>query len=238
MTPDRILRAMEATWPPASARDADGFRLRDGQGGGQRVSSATALGPVTDAQIDAAEHAMRDMDQTPLFQLRPGDDAIDAMLDARGYTKRDETVMYHLPIAALTDKPIPRVTAFTIWEPLAIMNDIWATDGIGPSRRAVMARAKLKAGVFGRWNDKPAGAAFAAVDDEVCMVHGLVVLPDQRRQGVAEWIMRRAAFWAQDQGATLMTVLCVADNAPANALYRALGFTEAGRYHYRAFVQT
>lgn len=238
MTPDRILRAMEATWPPAAARDKDGFRLREGQGGGQRVSSATALGTVTDAQIDAAEQAMRNMGQTPLFQLRPGDAALDAILDARGYTRRDETVMYHLSITALTDKPIPRVTAFTIWEPLAIMNDIWATDGIGPSRRDVMARAKVKAGVFGRWNDKPAGAAFAAVDDEVCMVHGLVVLPDQRRQGVAEWIMRRAAFWAQDQGATEMTVLCVADNAAANALYRALGFTEVGRYHYRALIQT
>lgn len=238
MTPDRILRAMEATWPAAAARDEGGFRLREGQGGGQRVSSATALGPVTDAEIDLAEQAMHDMDQTPLFQLRPGDAALDAMLDTRGYSKRDETVMYHLPIAALTDKAIPRVTAFTIWEPLAIMNDIWATDGIGPSRRAVMARAKLKVGVFGRWNDKPAGAAFAAVDEDVCMVHGLVVLPDQRRQGVAEWMMRRAAFWAKDQGATQMTVLCVADNAPANALYRALGFTEAGRYHYRALIQS
>ena len=236
MTPDRIMQAVQATWPPAAVREADGFCLRDGGGGGQRVSAATALGDVTPAQVEAAERAMQDAGQTALFQLRPGDEALDAMLEARGYTRRDETVMYHMPLEGLTDKPIPRVTAFTIWEPLAIMNDIWATDGIAESRRAVMARAKVKAGVFGRWNDKPAGAAFVAVDGDVAMVHGLVVLPEQRRQGVAEWIMRRAAFWSQTQGATQMAVLCVADNVGANALYRALGFVEAGRYHYRALI--
>lgn len=238
MTPERMMQVTQATWPPAAIREVDGFCLRDGQGGGQRVSAATALGQVTEKQVITAERAMLDAGQTALFKCRPGDDALDAMLDARGYIRRDETVMYHAPLAPLTDRPIPRVTAFTIWDPLAIMNDIWATDGIGESRRAVMARAAVKTGVFARWNEKPAGAAFAAVDGEVCMVHGLVVLPFQRRQGVAEWMMRRAAFWAQDHGATQMAVLCVADNVPANALYRALGFAEVGRYHYRALTQT
>jgi len=65
------------------------------------------------------------------------------------------------------------------------------------------------------------------------MVHGVVVLPHQRRQGVADWMMRRAAFWGQAQGATHISVLCVAANDGANALYRRLGFAQVGGYHYR-----
>jgi GNAT superfamily N-acetyltransferase len=65
------------------------------------------------------------------------------------------------------------------------------------------------------------------------LVHAVEVLPHQRRQGVAQWMMRRAAFWGKAQGAHHLAVLCVAQNKGANALYRALGFAVAGRYHYR-----
>ena len=176
---------------------------------------------------------MRARGQKPLFQVRSEGSPLESALEARGYAARDETLLYILPIEKLTDMPIPRVTAFEIWEPLAIINDIWATDGIGPERLAVMERAKTKTSVLARWNEKPGGAAFVGLHDNIAMVHGLVVLPHQRRQGVAQWIMRRAAFWGQARGAAHISVLCVAQNEGANALYRALGFAQVGRYHYR-----
>lgn len=228
-----LFSASEGTWPAARAWQQDGFTLRDGQGGGQRVSAATALGPVSDAQIDAAEEAMRAIGQRPIFCERGDTPDLDAALAARGYAVKDSTLVYVLPIERLTDRPIPRVTAFTIWEPLAIMKEIWATDGVGPARLAVMERAACKTGVLARWNEKPGGVAFAAVHQKICMVHAVVVLPHQRRQGVADWIMRAAAFWGQAQGATHLSVLCVEANEPGNALYRALGFEQVGRYHYR-----
>ncbi|MEM6303761.1 MAG: GNAT family N-acetyltransferase [Pseudomonadota bacterium] len=235
MTPDmaRIMQAVEATWPPARAWDVGPFRVRDGQGGGQRVSAATAEGVVTEPELRAAEQAIQGLGQTPLFQCRGEGSALEQLLQDHGYTPRDETVIYAAPITALTDKAIPRVTAFPIWEPLAIMKDIWATDGIGPSRLAVMHRAACKSGILGRWNEKPAGAAFVGVHQHIAMVHGLVVLPEQRRQGMADWLMRAAAHWAAGQGAAWMAVLCVAANAPANGLYQSLGFAPVGRYHYR-----
>jgi ribosomal protein S18 acetylase RimI-like enzyme len=228
-----LFAASEATWPAARRWEQDGFTLRDGKGGGQRVSAATANGPVTDAQITAAETAMRDMGQRPIFCERGDTPELDAALDRRGYAIKDPTTLYVLPIERLTDTPIPRVTAFAIWEPLAIMNEIWATDGIGPARLDVMARAARKTAVLARWNEKPAGAAFVGFHEGICMVHGLVVLPHQRRQGVAEWLMRRAAFLGQSEGASHIAVLCVTENVGANALYRALGFEAVGGYHYR-----
>lgn len=229
----RYFEASEQTWPAARRWDHGPFTLRDGKGGGQRVSAATASGAPSDAEITAAETAMQQAGQRPLFMMRGDTPELDAALERRGYTVKDPTVVYTLPIAQLTDVPIPRVTAFDIWEPLAIMDEIWATDGIGPERRAVMARTECKTGILSRWNEKPAGAAFAAVHADVCMVHGVVVLPHQRRQGVAEWMMRRAAFWGQAQGAAEISVLCVRANTGANALYQSLGFAEVGGYHYR-----
>jgi GNAT superfamily N-acetyltransferase len=223
----------EATWPPARRWDEGPWTLRDGAGGGKRVSAATARRCATAEDVSVAEDAMRGMDQRPLFMIREGDEALDALLDARGYELIDEVILYTAPIETLIDLPIPPVTCFHIWEPLAIMTEIWAKGGVGPERLEVMGRAQTKTGILARWNEKPAGVAFAGVSGDVAMVHAVEVLPHQRKQGVAEWMMRAAAFWAAKEGAREIAVLCVTSNKPANALYIKLGFTPAGTYHYR-----
>jgi len=230
MTPDAatLIDVCEATWPPARHWQQQGWTLRDGAGGGKRVSAATGSGDIAEA-----EAAMRAMNQPALFMIRTGDGALDSELAARGYDRIDEVQLYVTPIATLTDVPVPRVTCFSIWEPLAIMADIWRQGGIGPARLDVMSRAACKTGILARWNEKPAGVAFAGVDRNIAMVHAVEVLPHQRKQGVAEWMMRAAAFWGAGQGATHLAVLCVTANKPANALYAKLGFTPVGTYHYR-----
>lgn len=223
----------EATWPPARRLDVGPWICRDGQHGGKRVSAATANGPIQDADIPQAETAMRQIGQTPLFMIREGEELLDGLLDARGYALIDKVLLYATPVEKLMDTPIPRVTAFCIWEPLAIMAEIWAKGGIGSARLDVMSRAKTKTGILARWNEQPAGVAFAGVHGSTAMVHAVEVLPHQRRMGVANWMMRAAAFWAADQGATHLSVICVEENASANALYAKLGFDVVGRYHYR-----
>jgi N-acetylglutamate synthase len=221
----------EATWPSARKWQQNGWTLRDGAGGGKRVSAATRAGPGAD--IAVAEAAMRGMDQPPLFMLREGEEDLDAALEARGYAVVDPVNIHVCPVAQLTDIPLPRVSAFAIWEPLAIMKEIWAQGGIGPARLAVMERAAHKTAIFGRWNERPGGVAFTAIHQGRCMVHAVEVLPEQRRNGLAAWMMRRAAFWAAEQGADTMAVLCIQANAGANALYSSLGFEIVGQYHYR-----
>jgi GNAT superfamily N-acetyltransferase len=235
MTPtaQALYDVCEATWPPARVWEQDGWTLRDGAGGGKRVSAATLA--QESATIDAAETAMRDMGQTPLFMIRKGEGDLDQALEARGYTVIDPVVMYVLPIEVLMRVPVPRVTAFLIWEPLAIMHEIWARGGIGPKRWDVMSRAKIKTGILARWNEKPAGTAFAGVHNGVCMVHAVEVLPGQRKQGVGGWIMRAAAFWGAGQGASHIAVLTTVANEGANRLYSSLGFDVAGHYHYRQY---
>ena len=155
-----LLAALEATWPAAGVSEVAGVRLLDGAGGGKRVSAARATGPVTPAVIDKAEAAMRARSDRPLFMIRPGDEALDAALDARGYAVVDPTVLMAAPVAALAAPPAP-ITLFPVWPPLQIMRDIWTENGIDAARQAVMERAPApKTALIARVADRAAGVAF------------------------------------------------------------------------------
>lgn len=228
-----LFEAIDATWPAARQFTSGPWILRDGRGGGKRVSAATAVQPVDAEAITFAENEMRALRQPPLFMLRAADEILDRALEQRGYQIVDPVAVLTCPIANLTDQPIPPVTTFVIWEPLAIMAEIWAADGIGPARLEVMRRAKTKTSILARNRQKPAGTAFVAVHGDIAMVHAVEVVEAHRRAGIAGWIMRQAAFWAQEHGATEMAVLCTKANTPALRLYSGLGFETAAQYHYR-----
>lgn len=234
LTDPKYYAVVEATWPTAAKRQLGPITLREGQGGGSRVSAASVEGSATEAEIEAAEQAMRAMGQDCLFMIRDGQDDLDAQLGARGYRVKDPVNLWVCPIEKLMDVEIPRVTTFALWSPLEIQREIWIAGGIGMARQAIMERVSgPKAALLGRYDDKPAGAGFVAVHDGVAMVHALEILPHQRRRGMGVWMMRQAAFWAAEDGATEMAVLCTKENAGANGLYASLGMTNGGQYHYR-----
>ncbi len=90
-----------------------------------------------------------------------------------------------------------------------------------------------KAALLGRLKDSPAGTAFVGVQGDTAMLHAIYVLPHQRKQGMARWFMRLAAFWARDNGTSFLSVVCTQDNTAANGLYSDLGMSLVGQYHYR-----
>lgn len=230
-TIETLYDVCEATWPPARRIDMGDAILRDGAGGGKRVSAATC--DTVPARLAPLEERMRTLGQQPLFMIRDGQSALDMRLAQAGYTLVDPVNVYLAPLGDLMGEPIPPVTAFAVWPRLAIMEEIWATGGIGPERLAVMDRAEKKSGILTRLDDKPAGVAFAGISGDVAMVHAVEVLPHQRRKGAAAWMMRKAALWAAENGALWMAVLCTQENRSANRLYESLGFQSVGTYHYR-----
>lgn len=234
MDETRLFAVIDGTWPAARFVTLGPWTLRDGQGGGKRVSAASTDQEVTSEEIGMAEAGMADLGQPPLFMIREGQEALDSTLEARGYGVIDPSVAYAIPAAELDDRPIPRVTVLPHWEPLAIAREIWAEGGIGPARVAVMERAKgPRVALLGRHADKPAGVAYVAVHDGVAMLHALEILPHQRRKGMGQWMMRAAAHWARANDADLLSVICTRANAGANALYASLGMGRVGSYHYR-----
>lgn len=228
MTPEALARVMEATWPPARSWRVGPFRLREGAGGGKRVSAATLEGEWVEADLDAAEAAMAE----PLFMVRPQDQALDRALAARGYLVIDPVVGYACDAASLAG-PV-WFSTFPHWPPLQMARDLWAEGNIGPARVAVMERAHgPKAAILARREDRAAGVAFVALAEGAAMVHALEVTPALRRKGAAEAILRAAALWAREQGAAELSLVVTVANAGARALYEKLGMREAGRYHYR-----
>ena len=224
----------EESWPPASIRRLGPWTIREGKGGGGRVSAATAESPATDADVDTAEAAIRALGQSPFFMIREGDGALDNQLAARGYRIVDPVNLYAAPARSIATKRPPPVTAFTIWPPLQIQRDIWAAGGIGPGRLAVMDRApQPKTTLLGRLNDRPAATAYVGSAHGCAMIHALEVTASARRQGLARLITRAAAFWALDHGLETLSLVTTQANVAANGLYASLGMSVVGQYHYR-----
>lgn len=231
-----FMAVVDATWPPAEILPGDPFILRRGGGGGKRVSSASSTrGGVTAAEIDAAEGAMRAMAQPPLFSIRPGDEDLDAALEARGYAVVDPVWIYTMPAADMAAlEKAPERISLTAWEPLAIQKEIWAEGGIGAARLAVMDRVTgPKTSLIGRYENTPGGTAFVAVDGRIAMLHALEVSAAVRGRGMGRAMMIDAARWAVTQGAEEFSIVVTRGNVGGNALYRSLGMAQVGSYHYR-----
>lgn len=234
---DPLFEVIDATWPAVSTRMAGGFLVREGLGGGSRVSCASLETPLESAVLDAAIDAHRALGQQPKFIIRPGEEALDAALDARGFELFDPVVIYDAPLASLSAE-VPPVTAFAHWPPLAITREVWAEAEIGAGRQAVAGRAPApKSAILGRTNDRAAGAAFVGIHKDTAMLHALAVLPEFRRRGVARNIMAEAVRWASAEGASRLSLVVTRRNEAANALYLELGMEAACYYHYRRETQ-
>ena len=236
MTPDLcdLYEVIDHTWPAHKQVSCGPWTLREGRGGGKRVSAATLQDRTKVQEIKMAEKGMRELGQIPLFMVRDGEEELDHILQAESYKTIDAVNIYCISSEELSRPNPPRLSMFDIWEPLEIQKDIWAQGGIGRDRVAVMERAKCaKTSLLMRWDNHPAGTAYIGVHKGVGMVHALEILPQQRRKGVGALAMRHAAIWALSQTASHMSVICTKENKAANALYASLKMRLVGGYHYR-----
>lgn len=235
-----ILPVLAATWPSAETRSVGPFTVPSLDPGGNRVSAARLTDPTarsaSEEALAAASAAMEAEGRAPLFQVLDTQAPLNALLDAQGYSTRDHTVAMVIPAADLAATP-PPVTAFDIWPPLAIQTEIWDAGGVTAPRRAIMERADCpKTALFGRVIDKPAGVAYVGIHNDIAMLHALEVAPVARRKGMGVHMMRTAAKWAADNGATWLSILVTQQNNGAQRLYTSLGMQPVGTYVYREKV--
>ena len=233
LSPDTIFATLDATWPAARHISRGGWTLREGKGGGQRVSAATAADTGAIPDIDEAERGMRDLGQRPLFMIRPSEDTLDEALSERSYEIVDPVVIYAIQCSEIAQQFRP-TEAIPAWPPLAIQTEIWAEAGIGPARVAIMERATCpRTSILARIGDRPAATIYVGAEQGVAMLHALETRLALRRNGAGRRLVQATAQWALDLGADWLTLAVVRDNAPANALYRKLGMAPATTYHYR-----
>lgn len=231
----QLYDAIDCTWPPAEFRVVGPFTLRRGDGGGQRVSSASLREVDFDASdIDLVEQTMDALGQPRLFMIRDNDQTLDAALADQGYRVKDPVTLFAGPSAMLAEHDPKGFAVIDSTESIAIMSEIWDAQGIGKGRRDVMRRAQgAKACFLGRMDDQPAGVTYVGCDNDIAMLHALEILPKMRRKGMALQMMGATGAWAARNGADTFSLVVLTANDAACALYQKVGMVEVGNYHYR-----
>ena len=234
----RIELAGVAAWPALETDRFDGWLWRFSDGGSQRANSISALtynGTGIEASIDEAERRYRARNAPPMFQVSdvsaPAD--LDARLAARGYRINDPCITLMKPCAAQAkpDGVVYLDRATPAWFECY-------SSVITPSRKRTAPRileGVPHSGVFCgvEENGRIIATALGVPRDGVVIAECVATLAEARGKGAASRVMRGLEAWGAAKGCQVVALQAVATNAPAQALYKSLGYREHGRYHLR-----
>ena len=221
---ETLYEVLDFTWPSVTTELHHGWQIKNGSGGGKRVSAAIQNSPT--AKVEVAEKLMNALGQKKLFMIREGNEILDYKLHKLGYKLIDPSILLGSPIERL-DKTFDG--EFHV-APNEKMKALWINAGINEKRLNVMNRAKVLKSYVSIDNT---AVAFVAICNSIAMVHALEVAKVKQRQGFGKKIMQQIAGWAATNGANYLTVITVHNNLPAKSLYQHLRMTKLGNYHYR-----
>jgi ribosomal protein S18 acetylase RimI-like enzyme len=237
---------MDAAWPAAERQETGGWVLRAASGVTQRANSIWPREPGQDAHaqlatLRGARLWYRARRLPVIFQVfdGPHSGALNAVLDAEGFTRQSETLV--MVLADGTDTPDVaggvEISAGPTEEWLRLW---WSVDGRGDAAALDVGR-----GILERC---PSRYALVRDDDGVPVAVGRLAVPpgggrgglycmatrpDARRRGYASQVLRGLLEDGTRLGLEGYWLLVTAANSGARDLYARAGFEEAGRYLYR-----
>jgi N-acetylglutamate synthase len=227
-------------WRGSEEADLGEWLLRAAGGFTGRANSALVVGdpgvPLPDA-VEAvtawyAARGLRPIAQLPGRQARPADGAF----AEAGWERDDDVLVLTAPL-----DPAPPDGVLVDLSPTP--DDAWMAGyryrgrPLPPGARAVLTNAEDAVFASVRLDPEPAPLAAVArgvLTDGWLGVTAVTVAEDHRRRGLATAVMAALHRWAADRGATWCYLQVASGNDPARALYRAAGFIEHHRYHYRS----
>ena len=226
-------------WPALREVLLDGWVLRFSEGLTRRANSANPLGPVSEVDLRACEMLYRRSSLPTIIRvLSLIDPSVDGRLAKAGYTGEGESCVLYGPIedieaardpdVGLLDEPTPEWFAAMA----ALQNH--SSDQAATYRRIVGQLAIPAA--FATLSDEGGivALAYGALHNGLLCYESVITDRLRRRRGWGRRIIKALAAWARDQRAVGVCLEVEAHNAPARALYDAIGLkTELYRYHYR-----
>jgi ribosomal protein S18 acetylase RimI-like enzyme len=246
MTPANLAWRVEETclnaWPALRQVFLDGWVLRFSDGLTRRANSANPLRADyhrADALIPACEALYRRQLLPTIFRS-PSiiDPDLDERLDALGYGCEGESCILYGDIDAVASARDPEVQLSAHPTPE------WFR-AMAALQNHTIEQSDIYRRIVGAIVIRAAFAALAIDGEFVALAYGAhhngllcyeSVITDSRRQrhGYARRVIATLAAWAKDEGAWGACLQVEAGNAPALALYDAIGLkTRLYRYHYR-----
>ena len=227
-------------WPALREVLLDGWVLRFSEGLTRRSNSANPLRPVSHTDLRGCEVLYRRLGLPTIFRvLSLIDPVVDEGLAEAGYTAEGESCVLYAaiddiaaardPDVKLLDQPTPE------WFDAMAALQNHSSEQAATYRRIVGQLAIPAA--FAALSDEGGTAALAyGVLHNSCLCYESVITDRRRRrQGWGRRIVNALTAWARDEGAVGACLEVEAHNAPARALYDAVGLKrELYRYHYRA----
>ena len=235
----RVEEASLNAWPAMHQLLLDGWLLRFARGFTKRANSISpiypALSPV-DEKIRYCENLYAREHLETLFRLTSigSDPGLDDVLDSRGYSVSDRSLVLLRSTNIEAPKATVRFVSLAQWQP------IYANAAELPStaqqiQRVLLGAIRSETGYAVLTDDEgPIACGLAVIDGDLLGLFDIVTHPDRVREGAASEIVRALMRWGADRGASRVYLQMVADNAPAAALYRGLGFETLYHYWYRA----
>ena len=234
-----IEEAAVRSWPALQRAPIDGWLWRCTSGGSVRANTVAALaysGADVEASIDEVERLYRTAGAPPRFTVcdvgAPSD--LDRRLAARGYRRGDDHVTMVKSASACAAPPdVIALGAAPSAEWMAIY-----LSGLTDDRREIAPR--ILAGLPAHCmyfacvrQGRAVTSGLSIADGRFASVQCMATVQGGQRQGGARAVLTAIESWAAAQGCTTLYLQTGADNAAAQALYRACGFVLAGRYHTR-----
>jgi ribosomal protein S18 acetylase RimI-like enzyme len=237
----RVEAACREAWPCPDETILGGWLIRASGGQTRRTNSVNPLpGERADvsAIVDAARAIYSGMGQPLIFRVPTIAQGVDAQLDRLGFGPPEaETITLH---ATLRDCPrdaagsaqagpldaewLAARASLSGWEPEVMQ--------VYQHMLGQIACPAVFASVRGE--GRIVAVAYGAIAHGLLVIESVITNPPHRRQGHGRQVVAALLNWAQAQRVDEACLQVVADNAPALALYRGLGFArELYRYHYR-----
>lgn len=236
----RLELTMSRAWPAFEEIDYDGWIIRFADGYTKRANSVNphfgSSLPLL-AKIEYCETAYRDRDLPTIFRLTPFSQPsdLDQTLAARGYEKRDPTLVMTCSLDERAGDQIDRtliVSADKWFATFARLRKI--TPFQSDAHRKIVLSSEGALCYAAILLDGDARACGLGVHiDHAMGLFDLFTHESYRGQGLGSSVARRLLGWGRHHGAVMGFLQVHSQNASARRLYQQVGFEVAYPYWYR-----
>jgi ribosomal protein S18 acetylase RimI-like enzyme len=240
----RLEEAAMNAWPASQTVLIDGWVVRLSGGYTKRANSANPTYPCTAGSnaetVETCERLFARAGLPAIFRLTSfgAPAGVDDLLADRGYRHFDHSLVLTRP-----SQPLPALRAGLELRTAPVeewLDRYVALSGTPLSRReahlAILKRVSGEALFSLLWDtelDAPVACGLSVIEGDLVGIFDVMTDRERRRRGYGRALVCAMLNWSREHGAETAYLQVVAENAPAIALYEALGFREAYHYWYR-----